>query len=367
MRRLLFRVVLLVGACMLLVSGCAPWDLRPQGNLQPKKAYISPALETTHRFFPGLLPYRPSKTRGMLMLGDTLDDLDISRLEMGMIEIAQQTFSPDNTYFREGEYIQREEAQEWLSRQGPQHPHGLNPPDGKGPRLLVHILEHDYYQVVNNEARLAGMVIGLTLDPTPTVKGPDGQPTKLELTDDVLRREGKRFAAIVSERLRAKNVRDVPLIFALFREETQNPYLPGRFIAVGTADAGKTAISQWQEIHERFVLLPSKERLEGALLGVNRRFVDYQRAVQEFFSGYVAVTGLARFEGDQLLELRIRAVAEYDSRAEAIQTIQFMANRLNDLVDEDVHVTITVETVNQPLALYERPAQGEPYLHVFRY
>lgn len=367
MRRMSLRIALLVGACALLASGCAPLDLRPKGNLQPEKAYISPALETTNRFFPGLLPYYPSETRGMLMQGDTLDDLDISRLEMGLIEIAQQTFSPDNTYFREGQLITREEAREWLSRKSPRHPHGLNPPEETEPRLLVHILEHDYYQVVDREARLVGMVIGLTLNPTPTVKGPDDQPVTLELTDDALRREGKRFAAAVAERLREKGVRDVPLIFAIYRKETQIPYLPGRFVAVGTADAGKTAIAQWREVHERFVLLPSAERLDGPLLAVNRRFADYQRTIQEFFRGYVAVTGLARFEGEQLLELRIRAVAEYDSRAEAIQTIQFMANRLSDLVDADVHVTITVETVNQPLALYERPAKGEPYLHVFRY
>ncbi|HEY8343501.1 MAG TPA: CamS family sex pheromone protein [Calditerricola sp.] len=366
MRRLFFRIVLLVGACTLLVSGCAPWGLRPQGNLKPEKAYISPALETTNRFFPGLLPYRPSETRGML--SDALErDLDISRLELGLIEIAQQTFSPDNTYFQEGQYISREEAQEWLSRKSPKHPHGLNPSEETEPRLLVHILEHDYYQVIDRKARLVGMVIGLTLHPTPRVKRPDGQPVTLELTDEALRREGKRFAAAVAERLRDKGIRDIPLVFAIYRKETQNPYLPGRFVAVGTADAGKTAITQWREVHERFVLLPSAERLDDPLMSLNRRFADYQRAIQEFFRGYVAVTGLARFEGDQLLELRIRAVAEYDSRAEAIQTIQFMANRLNGLADEDVHVTITVETVNQPLALYERPAQGEPYLHVFRY
>jgi protein involved in sex pheromone biosynthesis len=323
----------------------------------PATPSISPVIEVSEDYYGSVPPYRPNQTRGMLSrLSQGSYRIDFSHLELGLMEIARETFSTKEYYFQEGQQIKRDEVTAWLSR-AKDDPAGLNP--NKGPNLLVHVLEHDYLD--KDTQKLAGMVLGLSL--SPVYEDATGQ--EKSYTREELLAKGQQLAAKIIPKVRAEN-QQIPMVIALYEvPDPSSTLVPGNFIATGTVNAADSSVSKWQPIDEKYYLFPSTEA-EKDQPQVSLQYDKLMKQTQQFFQEYIGLTGIGRFMGGKLTELTITATAEYDSRTEVLQFTQFAANLISQLIDKDVHVNLYVQSINQPLAIYVRPPDGEGYMHIYR-
>jgi protein involved in sex pheromone biosynthesis len=356
MKQMINRIVTIVTglSLALLSAGCSLLPGMKQDTPEPATPSISPVVEVSEDYYGSVPPYKQNQTRGML--ADRSYRIDFSHLELGLMEIARETFPTSEYYFQEGQQIKREQVSAWLSR-AKSDPAGMNP--DKGPVLLVHVLEHDYLD--KEKQQLAGMVLGLSL--SPVYWDATGQE-KLYTTEE-LRAKGKQLAARIVQTVRADNPQ-IPMVIALYQvPKDTSTLVPGHFILTGTVNANENGIAKWQPIDEEFFLFPGDE-VETKYPEQSLQFDKLKRQTQSFFGEYVGLTGLGRFMGGKLKELTITATAEYDSRTEVLQFTQYAAAVLNQSFDKDVHVNFYVQTVNQPLAVYVRPADGEPYMHIYR-
>ncbi len=351
-----YRLVLycLIVAAVLLAPGCSLLPGNKDQTPEPAKPTISPIVEASEDYYASATPYEPNQTRGMLASSDYR--VDFNHLELGLMEVARETFSTKQYLFQEGQRLKKNQVSAWLSR-AKDNPQGLNV--DKGPRMLIHVLEHDYLD--KEKQQLAGMVLGLTLSPYYQ----DAAGVDKEYKKDELRAKGQQLAAKIVQQVRADNPQ-VPMVIALYQVPAKNSSLvPGSFILAGTVNAGESTVSKWQPIDEEYYLFPSKEA-EAAYPQISLQYDKLKKGTQQFFRDYIYVTGIGRFMGGELTELTITASAEYDSRTEVLQFTQYVAGLVNQLIDKKIHVNLYVQTINQPLAIYVRPTEGEPYMHIYR-
>lgn len=334
--------VLIMLASTLFSGGCSLLEKKneEQSITEP---VVSPSIDVSNRYYAGILPYQPNKARGTL--GYIRERLDATHLELGLMEIAQNTFDTDKYLFREGQIITENNVNDWL----------------KESEQLIHVLEHDYLRKENGE--FVGTVIALSFTPLKTV----GDKTEM-MEDEALRKLGMEWSGKVVSKVRESNP-TTPMIIALYAVEHGSSFVPGRFLAVGKVDSDESAVSEWEAINEQYYLLPGDKAYQ-ADKRVSLNFEEFSDQVRAFFPHYVGVVGVARYVNNQMVELTITATAEYDSKTETIQFTQFAADQFAKYFSEDVHINLYVQTVNRQLAVYVRPAMGEgeteAFFHVFR-
>ncbi len=349
------RVLTSLAVCLSLsLSACS---LLPGQKDAPQLATpsISSVVEVKDDYYASAVPYKPNQTRGMLAKVSNTR-IDFGHLELGLMEIARETFQPDDYLFQEGQRISKNQVLAWLARSN-ENPEGLNPE--KGPNLLIHVLEHDYLD--KEKQQLAGIVLGVSL--SPAYKDASGQDASY--TTDQLRAKGQQIAARIVQKVRAENPQ-IPMVVALYQvPDKYSTLVPGHFIMTGTVGASESSVSKWQPIDEAFYLFPSDD-VYKAYPQISLEYDKLMKQVQGFFGEYIGLTGLGRFMDGQLIELTITATAEYDSRTEVLEFTQYAAYWINQLFDKNVHVNLYVQSVNEPLAIYIRPTEGEPYMHIYR-
>ncbi|TRY24065.1 sex pheromone biosynthesis protein CamS [Brevibacillus sp. LEMMJ03] len=347
-----FYTLALTAVLSVVTAGCSLWPGGNQENTLPANPTLSPVVEVSEDYYGSIQPYKPNQTRGML--AETRYRIDFSHLELGMLEIARDTFPTDEYLFQEGQQIKPDQVREWIAQNMTKAPNGQ-----KKTGMLVHVLEHDYLE--RQKQQLSGMVLGISLSPVYL----DATGQEKTYTTDELRAKGQQLAARIVQAVRV-DTPHVPIVIALYQVPDKNSSLvPGRFIMSGTVNANESAVSKWQKIDEEFYLFPSDDA-EKAYPQQALQYDKLMRQTQASFSEYIGMTGLGRFMGGKLTELTITATAEFDSRTEVLQFTQFAAAGIDQLIDKGVHVNLYVQTINQPLAIYIRPTSGEPYMHIYR-
>ncbi|MGE5702584.1 MAG: CamS family sex pheromone protein [Clostridia bacterium] len=343
-----------IAGLALASTACSFLPGKGESTPEPAKPSVSPIIAASEEYYASVSPYVPNQTRGMLASYEFR--VDFSHLELGLMEIARETFPSDKYLFREGQQLKREQVSAWIARKK-QNPEALNPE--KGPRTFIHILEHDY---LDKEGRqLAGIVLGISLSPVYQ----DAAGVEKEYTRDELRAKGQQLAAQAVSKLRVDNP-TVPMVVALYQVPPKNSTLvPGRFIMSGTVNAQESAVSKWLPIEEDYLLFPS-DVAEKSQPQTSLQYDKLRKSIQSYFGEFIGMTGLGRYSSGELTELTITATAEYDSRTEVLQFTQYAGGLIEQLFDKNVHVNLYVQSINQPLAIYVRPVEGKPYMHIYR-
>jgi protein involved in sex pheromone biosynthesis len=347
-----------------LLLGCIPQnETIPEDNALPEEppSVVAPSVQVEEKYYRGLSPFIPSTTRGSLLTVNTLQNyrLDASRVEFGLLEIAQEHFPIETHLFTEGEYISRDELNKWLRIKSDLNKEGLNP-EGSKQRILRHILEHNY---TNLKGEKEGVVIALSLASTYQAKQEDQEIT-LIYTNDELRNHGAKMADELVQRLR-KKVPELPIVVALYQLEESNSLVPGSFLSVGLVEKEQNYVSSWKSFNEVFLLFPSQAlNLHDYELAVE--FSNFRQDVQEFYPNFVGITGKGRFIDEKLVELTLQVTTEFASKTEAIQLTQFLGGTAIERFPSNVHLNIYVQAVNQPQSIFIRPVEGESVMHVYR-
>ncbi|MDQ0340097.1 protein involved in sex pheromone biosynthesis [Caldalkalibacillus uzonensis] len=356
-----------IGFIALLVaglSGCLP-NQEQEEIVEPddpaeQVQRVTPTVQITETHYAGLSPLQESPTRHLINERLRGYRLDQDRLELGLLEIAQEYFPPDNYLFVGGQLISRAEGAEWL-KEATESPESLNPAEAPS-HVLQHILEHNYLAL--NGQDLQGVVIGLSLVSSYEVEREDGTKQTLYYTADQLRNYGFAMADELAQRLRAK-VQDVPIVIALYQLEESQAYRPGNFLSVGYVEPHAQEVSEWRTINEVYLLFPSPElsRLNSQLSSDYNSFVQ---RIQDFFPRYVGVVGTGRFVNEELVELNLEVTTEFASIAEVIQLTQYLGSEAMETFPENIYLNIYVGSVNDQKALFTRSPGSEPFIHVNR-
>lgn len=375
-----FRLIPAIVAAAMLV-GCVPSDKKEteltQETQQKEKAEttIIPSIQIDESYYKTLIPYKESASRG-LVVSNIYTKYDMKEVESGLMRLSQNEFDTDNYYFQEGQYLAESTVSSWLARSS-QTEDGLNPPTTdtmtpeeratKAPVYLSHIVEQNYLTKTNdNKVKLGGISIGLALNSIYYYqKEQYGEYYEKPISESTLIEQGKKMAAEIVSRLRSREeLKDVPIVVGLFKQQARNQIIPGTYFSYGVAKAGQNSIANWEGIDENYVLFPTDDS-QDVYRDINNNFKNFKQDVDKYFSNYTSVIGTGFYRNKQIQNLSIEIPIQFFGKAEIIGFTQYLTGILINQFD-NIHVEVSVTSVNGPEALIIKKANDkDPYVHVY--
>ncbi|MGY4797534.1 CamS family sex pheromone protein [Lysinibacillus fusiformis] len=375
-----FRLIPAIVAAAMLV-GCVPSDKKEteltQETQQKEKAEttIIPSIQIDESYYKTLIPYKESASRG-LVVSNIYTKYDMKEVESGLMRLSQNEFDTENYYFQEGQYLAESTVSSWLARSS-QTEDGLNPPTTdtmtpeeratKAPVYLSHIVEQNYLtKTKDNKVKLGGISIGLSLNSIYYYqKEQYGEYYEEPISEATLIEQGKKMAAEIVSRLRSREeLKDVPIVVGLFKQQARNQIIPGAYFSYGVAKAGQNNIADWEGIDENYVLFPTDDS-QDIYRDVNNNFKNFKQDVDKYFSNYTSVIGTGFYRNKQIQNLSIEIPIQFFGKAEIIGFTQYLTGILINQFD-NIHVEVSVTSVNGPEALIIKKANDkDPYVHVY--
>ncbi|GGJ78307.1 protein involved in sex pheromone biosynthesis [Anoxybacillus voinovskiensis] len=385
------KIVMVTAVLTLFLSACAP-KFGEQQVVQEKnnkqQTAVIPKYNISDSYYRMILPFTPSEARG-LVVENLNTRLDVDEFETGLMRLAQQRFSPKDYLFQEGQYLDKETIKKWLMRKMTKEQLkeegmteadniGLNPllsdqgtneeKNTKSPIYLASILEHDYLTKNDNgKVQLGGVVIGLALNSVHYYQTEQGYPREVEISDTEIEREGKRIAAEVLSRVRhIKELKNVPITIALFKQQPRTSIIPGHFFAMANVDQGSDTIDRWTKINEEYALFPSDDAEKNHRDDL-MKFLNFKSDVEDFFPNYTGVIGKAFYVDDQLQQLTITIPMQFYGKAEVIAFTQYVTGLVMEKFPDYVNVNVYISSVSGPESIIVRPAKAdEPFVHIYQ-
>jgi len=379
---------------LLLVAGCLPGapDNAEQEevveNETSEEVVISRDINTSERYYRSILPYTPGASRGLILSG--MDNrLDIDEFETGLMRLAQDSFDPDKYFFREGQILEESEIQAWIDRRSEDNPAGLNQELGvsesasveeklaahkKNPKYLSYVLEQNYLvKKADDKVELGGIAVGLSLNSiySFTVEDEQGRlhsgEVDLRSQSGTLIEVGKRMAEQIVNFVRKKDeAKNVPIMIAIYQEQTRDSLIPGRFLAMTTVGSGKTDISSWQNLNERHYLFPSEDVLEDHREDAEK-FNNFKLRIEDFFPNFTGVIGKGFYKDGELQRLSIDISMQFYGKAEVIAFTQFVTDLIDEEFFPDLPIEVTISSVEkQESVIVKDPDMEEPYVQIYR-
>ncbi|MGE7811416.1 CamS family sex pheromone protein [Lysinibacillus capsici] len=375
-----FRLIPAIVAAAMLV-GCVPSDKKEteltQETQQKEKAEttIIPSIQIDESYYKTLIPYKESASRG-LVVSNIYTKYDMKEVESGLMRLSQNEFDTENYYFQEGQYLAESTVSSWLARSS-QTEDGLNPPTTdtmtpeeratKAPVYLSHIVEQNYLtKTKDNKVKLGGISIGLALNSIYYYqKEQYGEYYEEPISESTLIEQGKKMAAEIVSRLRSREeLKEVPIVVGLFKQQARNQIIPGTYFSYGVAKAGQNSIADWEGIDENYVLFPTDDS-QDVYRDVNNNFKNFKQDVDKYFSNYTSVIGTGFYRNKQIQNLSIEIPIQFFGKAEIIGFTQYLTGILINQFD-NIHVEVSVTSVNGPEALIIKKANDkDPYVHVY--
>lgn len=378
----------------MLLSGCAPQFDNKQEVVNDTKTdkeetAIIPKFQISDDYYQAVFPFKTSKARG-LTVANINTRQDLVQFETGLMRLSHEQFPTDNYVFREGQSLDKETIKSWLNRQyteaqlkenkmSASENVGLNPVDtGKGdiekrskesPIYLAQILEQNYLiKSEDNKYKLGGVSIGLALNSVYYyTKEKYGAEYNVDIKDAVLEEQGKKMAQEIVKRLRAKNeLKDVPIMISLFKQESKDSVVPGNFIAYTNVDGGSMKLGNWKDVDEKYYLLPSSAA-EKAYRPDNTSFQNFKQDIEEYFPNFNGVVGQAHYVDGQLNKLSVSIQMQFYGKTETISFTQYVAELVMEHFPEHLSVEVNISSVNGQESLITRePNQAKPYVHIYQ-
>lgn len=403
------KIIALVICLSIFLTGCLPLNnLHPQEEKQTKKSeetvefFKTPEIKTYEKYYRTLLvnkdnevQFSPGEARGEITGGPS-NRIDIDELELGLMRLAQDTFSVDNYFYQAGQYIDRQTIKNWLYRKNdkpvkvdsPFPQEGFNPAlpknydsltwekkleqEQKNPKELSYVLEQNYLVEQDGKSpKLAGMTIGLSFNPTYYYRVMDSQGKlhdgQVALDLKKLRKDAEKIGEEVVGRLRQNpKLLNIPIVIGLYLEEAKGSVVPGHYFAKTVVDKGDASVGKWEDVQEKYYFFPSK----GA--NADKRedsstFNLFKTKVQEFYPDFVSVIGKGFYQNNQLSRLTIEIPIQFKGKAEIISFTQFLTHLVKDIYPNEVVRVYVYSSMNKPESIIiSNPNEDEPQVHIFR-
>lgn len=374
-----FRLIPALVAAVMLV-GCVPaakedTELAQDKEQEKAETTIIPNIQIDETYYKTLIPYKESASRG-LIVSNIYTKYDIKEAETGLMRLSQNEFDTDNYFFQEGQYLAESTVKSWLARSS-QTEDGLNPPTNdsmtpeeratKAPVYLAHIVEQNYLtKTDDNKVKLGGISIGLAMNSIYYYqKEQYGEYYEEPIPEAALIEQGKKMAAEIVSRLRTRDeLKDVPIVVGLFKQQARNKIIPGAYFSYGVAKAGQNDISEWQAIDEEYVMFPTDDS-QDVYRDVSNSFKYFKQDVDKYFSNYTSVVGTGFYQNKSIQKLMIEIPIQFFGTTEVIGFTQYLTGVLIKQFD-NINVEVSITSVNGPEALIIKEANnGEPYVHIY--
>ncbi|PGZ97236.1 hypothetical protein COE51_14935 [Bacillus pseudomycoides] len=389
------KVILAVLSLGLFLGGCST-DLRKEDKVveksgDSKSKAVIPKYSVSDDYYKTAVPFETGSARGLAAQGLN-SRLDVDEFETGLMRISKELYDTKDYFFQEGKYLDKDTIQALLGRQRTPEdqanlekvskkklPNGLNPalPAGeseslqarneKSPLYLAQILEQDYLKIKdNNQAELGGVVIGLAMNSVNYYTEEHGYPRESKISDEELLKQGKQMAQEILPILRQKDeLKNVPITFAIYRQESKSSLVPGSYLSYTTVDKGDDKVGDWKAIDEKYYLFPSGEAdtdyRDDATIVKN-----FEKRLSDYFKGdYTAVVGRGFYKDGQLKEMKLEIPVQFNGKSEIIGFTQFVAGAVMEYFPNYVKVQVTIKSVERPEAIIIRDVkQDKPFVQI---
>lgn len=374
-----FRLIPAIIAAAMLV-GCVPsnkeeTELTQESQQEKVETTIIPSLQIDESYYKTLIPYKKSASRG-LIVSNIYTKYDVKEVEMGLMRLSQNEFDTENYYFQEGQYLAESTVKSWLARSS-QTDDGLNPATTetmtaeeratKAPVYLAHIVEQNYLTKTNdNKVKLGGISIGLALNSIYYYqKEKYGEYYEEPIPEAALAEQGKKMAAEIVSRLRSRDeLKDVPIVVGLFKQQARNQIIPGTYFSYGVAKEGKNDLSDWQDINEEYVLFPTDDS-QDVYREDSKHFKDFKLDIDKYFSNYTSVIGKGFYKDKKIQKLMIEVPIQFFGTTEVIGFTQYLTGVLIKRFN-NVHVEVSITSINGPEALIVKEVNNiDPDVHIY--
>lgn len=360
-------------------TGCAPRGKEEvitdeKSNTKKTQPSIVPSYQLSEDNYKIILPFRPSKARGVIT-NQLANRLDIDEIEEGLQRHSVKVYNPDDYYFEEGQYLTEDIVYEWLGRKEKDND-GLNPAiknsesekeQREKPRYVSHILEQNYLKKKeNNAVELSGVSIALAMKSVYRFQTETGGPYYYEkISNKDMLKNGEKIAQDVVTRMREiKGLKNVPIFVMLYKEEEQSSPVPGNFVQKTTVGTGETTIGSWEGIKEEYVLFPSGKAKK-------KHFDDYEtvmnfgKDVSTYFPNYVGMVGEGFYINDELQQLKMEIPIEFYGKSEVTGFTQYAYGLIKDKFPThyDIELQVTSNKKMESLITREK-GEKEPTVHI---
>ncbi|KKI91397.1 hypothetical protein WQ54_14970 [Bacillus sp. SA1-12] len=401
------KLLMVLTASFLVLTACAPnfgeqEEIVQETEDESKEQAIIPKYNISDSYYKMILPFKQGEARGLV--AEQLNTrLDIDEFETGLMRVAQESFSPDNYLYQEGQYLKGEDISSWLQRKkvgnekieaqeaaknkdknttGADEKYvevGLNPAldEGNGqsltelhtknPIYLSHILEHDYLIRKDDTVELGGVVIGLAMNSVHYYQEEHGYPREYKIETKELLAQGKQMAEVILKRVRStKGLEKVPIVFAIYKQEEKSSIVPGNFVAKANVKEGSNILEKWEDIDEDYYFFPSDEATNDYRDDA-QMFNRFKQDVEEFFPNYTGVIGKAFYKNGELNYLDIEIPMQFYGKAEVIAFTQFVTGKVMEYFPDYISLEVNVmSTTGQEAVIIKEPNQEEPTVHIYK-
>ncbi|SHF82548.1 CamS family sex pheromone protein [Ornithinibacillus halophilus] len=368
------KVSVILICTLLLITGCIP-NLEGEDEVLPNdeevegQKSIVPSYRLSDENYPMILPYRVSEARGAIINQMGSNRIDIDEMEEGLRRHSQEYFDPGDYYFEEGQYLSLSTVYNWIDDLNPEVEDEADVEDYReNPRYLTHILEQNFLQRKGEKkVELSGISIGLAMKSVYRFNANGRGPYFEEIDYDTMFEKAQEVAQKVLERLRQREeLTDIPIMFAIYREEAQNSAVPGNFVAKTYVKSGDMMIRNWDNLNEENILFPSREA-ERKYYDDAQMINSFATDIAEFFPNYVGVIGKGFYINEELQELTLEIPIEFYGKGEVLGFTQYAYGLVKEKFSGDYYdLEVNITSSQGQEALIFRPAgENEPTVHVY--
>ncbi|MDW4008276.1 CamS family sex pheromone protein [Staphylococcus saprophyticus] len=342
-----------------------------------------------------ILPFKESQARGLLQ-DNMANSYNGEDFENGLLDLSKSVFPTDDYLYQDGQYLDKDMINAFLNpkytkdevnkmdesdrkEKKANENLGLNP-SHKGetdpekiaeqsPAYLSNILEQDFYASGDTKGKkIKGMTIGLAMNSTYYYqKEKDGETYSKDLDDKEIEKQGKQMAEELLSRIREnKDLKEIPIHFAIYKQSGENSIVPGEFIAGTTVEDGKTRINDWKDINQKTALLPSEEAVELDE-NLNSDFKQFNDNLQTYFNNFTQAVGTVKFDNKKAKQLSVDLPIDYYGKAETIGITQYVTEQADKYFDGIDEYEIHIKDGNNPKALISKTKDDkEPQVHIYK-
>jgi len=315
-----------------------------------------------------LIPYALSEAR--YWHGNAMSRMDAIKVEQGLERRVQNVFSIKEYIQSAGLLLDASDVQMLQRRESDDYPYGLNPPLGtfsvtdaisiESPYLIYDIIEMDFYKTENTQ-ELAGIALTILMNSTVTTNQ-DGQESTVTIPIERLYSYGSNAGRKLERYMRQlTNVEaDCPIYITLYASSAANSSLPGVFIGEGTF-TGRSG--QFSTIDEQWAIFPSSlaESFDAALYS---QFVSIKESIHDFLPENVDMTGLGRFEDEQIRSLEIDINVQAKTYSEISTLAQIVAKQCNELDTSLMDLSIEIKMFDKTyFTMVKKQGDSEISIH----
>ncbi len=342
-----------------------------------------------------ILPFKESQARGLLQ-DNMANSYNGEDFEDGLLELSKEVFPTDEYLYQDGQYLDKDTINAYLQPKytkseidkmdedeikekkanenlglNPSHRGATDPEKiaDKSPAYLSNILEQDFYSNGDTKGKhIKGMTIGLAMNGTYYYqKEKDGESYSKDLKNKEIKKQGQQMASEILSRIREnKELKDIPIHFAIYKQSGENSIAPGEFMSGTTVEEGKTRINEWNDINQKTALLPSEEAAEIDD-NLNSDFKQFNDNLQNYFNNFTQAVGTAKFENKKAKQLSVDVPIDYYGKAETIGITQYVTEQAEKYFDGIDEYEIHIKDGNNPKALISKTKEDkEPQVHIYK-